>query len=290
MRLGIPIAAALLVATACSPDASPETTVPTDPEPTTTSTAPTAGTDPCIAGGLPFATDGLVATVGEAESDATRIGGIVWQPSATCERLIVEFTTDTGSPASSLGLSGVSVLSGTGILRIALADRVTGTAVADLTTNGDLIDRIFVVRDVDGSLFIDIVGAAGVAVGSRAFLQASPARLIVDLIADADAPVPVGAAVSDTAVIPSPLPGPALYPLTVEAYAQPSLRSVRLLVISNDTITIDRTIAIEGASDAWQTISSRLDDGPSGTATVFVGTADANGRPADGATVLVDLP
>lgn len=290
MRFVTVLAAAVLLVTSCSPDSSEVTSTTTMPASTTTSSVAPAGTDPCVAGGLAFATDGLVATVGDTESDATRIGAVVWQPSATCERLIIDFTTDTGSPATSLGLSGVSVLSGAGIVRISLADDVRGTAVADLTTDGDLTNRVFVVRDLDDTLSIDIVGAEGVAVGTRAFLQGSPARLIVDLVAAPDAPTPVGAAVSDTAVIPSPLPGPALYPLTVEAYAQPSLRSVRLLIISNDSIAVDRTLALAGASDAWQAISSRLDDGPSGRATVFVGTADANGRPDDGATVIVDLP
>ena len=228
--------------------------------------------------------------MGDTDSDATRIGGIRWQPATSCERLVIEFTTQADSPASSLGLTGVTMLPGAGIVRVTLPETITTTSVADFMTDGELTSRVYVVRDADGSVFIDIHGAPDVPMGARAFAQSSPATLIVDLVAVTDAPIPVGAASSDVSVVPSPLPGPALYPLTIEAYAQPALRSVRLLLIDDDEITIDRAIALSGSSDAWQAFSSRLDDGPSGATTLFVGTADVNGRPADGATVTIDLP
>lgn len=283
-------AVAMVAAVACTPT---ETVEPTSTTASTTSSSTSTvppGTDPCASGGLAFTAEGLVATVGDAESDATRIGGIRWQPEPSCERILVEFSTGAGSPATSVGLIGVSILSGTGIVRITLPDSVDETAVADLTTDGELASRLFVVRDGDGSLFIDVVTTTGVAVGARAFVQASPALLIIDLVSAPDAPIPAGAAVSDTSVVATPLPGPALYPLTVEGYARPSIRSVRLLVISGDVVDIDRAIALSGATDAWQAVATRLDDGPSGMSTIFLGAADANGRPAEGSTVAVDLP
>ena len=290
MRWRLLGAATLIAVTACSPSTSVDTTTSTPAGGSSTTTTGGTTGDPCASGGLAFTSEGLVATLGDSESDARRIDGIRWQPEATCERFIIDFASDSGSPARSLGLTGVSALAGTGIVRISLPTTVADTAVADLTTDGSLSARVYVIRDGDGGLFVDIIGAPDTAVGARAFAQASPARLIIDLVAAADAPVPVGPATSGVSVVPSPLPGPALYPLTVDAYAQPGLRSVRLLVISEEAVAIDRAIALGGGTDAWQAFSTRLDDGPSGPASLFVGTTDVNGRPAEGATVAVDLP
>lgn len=281
---------ALVATSACSPGTSGDTTATTGPVETTSTAAPPTSGDACASGGLPFTSDGLVATIGETDADAMRIDGVRWQPEASCERFVIAFSTDTGSPATSFGLTGVTMLSGAGIVRIALPVSVSETAVADLTTDGDLTDRLYVVRDPDGVLFLDILGTPEVAIGVRAFAQASPARLIVDVVEAPDSPIPVGPATSAVSVVPSPLPGPALYPVTVDGYAQPGLRAVRLLVISNDAISVDRAIALGGDADAWQAFSSRLDDGPSGPATIFVGTTDVNGRPSEGSTVAVDLP
>lgn len=291
MRWILLCAVGAVLAAACTPTTTDTTTLPgtSQPAPSTTTTAP-AGDDACSGGGLAFTSDGLAAAVGDTGSDATRVGDVRWQPAGTCERFVFDFTTEAGSPATSLGLTGVTVLAGPGIVRISLPDPVLSTSVADLTTDGALTSKVFVVRESDGSLFLDIVGAPDVALAARAFAQPSPARLIIDIVAAADVPTPVGAAVSDVSVISSPLPGPALYPLTVEAYAKPSLRSVRILVSSGDTITVDRAIALSGETDAWQFFSTRLDDGPSGNATIFAGTADVNGRPDEGSTVAVDLP
>lgn len=280
----------LILLTACSPSSDGTTTTSSLPLVTSTTTATGTEGDACAGGGLAFRSEGLVATVGDAGSDATRIGGIRWQPAPSCERFVIEFATESDSPASSLGLTGVTMLAGAGIVRVSLPEAVAATSVADLVSDGALTSRLYVVREADGSLFIDIHGASEVPLGARAFAQSSPARLIIDLVAVDDSPIPVGSAVSDVSVVPSPLPGPALYPLTIEAYAQPALRSIRLLLIDDESITVDRAIALPGGTDAWQSLSSRLDDGPSGVTTLFIGTADANGRPADGATVTIDLP
>lgn len=283
------MAVAVLI-TACTPaDSQPTTSNPSDARDTSTTSAP-ADADPCASGGLAFTSEGLVAAVGTPESDATRISSIRWQPEATCERLLLEFATASGSPATGLGLTGVSVVSGTGIVRVTLPESVDATSVADLTADGTLASRVFVVRAPDGSLVVDIMTSDAVAVAARAFVQSSPAILIVDLVTAPDAPTTIGPSVSDVSVVTTPLPGPALYPLIIEGYARPSLRSVRLLVIEDEDIAIDRAIALDGATDAWQVVSARLDDGPSGVSTVFLGTADVNGRPAEGATVSVDLP
>ena len=243
-----------------------------------------------MSGDLAFESEGLVAAIGDRDSDATRLTQIRWDPGVGCERLTIGFDTDSGAPATTLGLTGVTAFPVAGYVRITLPEEIARTAVADLRTDGALVDRIYVVRDETGSLHIDVLGTGGVPLASRAFTTTSPASLVLDLTAAEDAPVPVGLATSDSAVIVSPLPGPALYPFTVEAYGQPSLRSIRLQLSRNDITSVDRAIALDGAPDAWQAFSARIDDGSSGASILFVGVVDPNDRPLEGATVSVDLP
>jgi hypothetical protein len=275
---------------ACSPDAQVTTTsspVPPDAI-TTTTTAP--GTDPCISGGLPFSSEGLIASLGETNSDATRISEIRWDPTATCERITMAFATESGAPATTLGLTGVTAFTFTGSLRVTLPPDVTATAVADSLLDGDLIQRLYVVRGSARDLFVDIIGVPGEPIAARAFLTTSPATLVIDVVPAPDAPAPGPVAHSDAAVIVSPPQGPALYPVTVEAYAAPSLRTVRIQVTNDEIVAIDRALALTGDSDAWQAISTRIEDGPAGRSTLFVGTVDPNARQLEGATVVLDLP
>ena len=95
---------------------------------------------------------------------------------------------------------------------------------------------------------------------------------------------------SESAVVITPPPGPTLYPFTVAGYAVPGAGSVDLLVSNDGPGTVNVTIALEGATDAWQAVSTRIDDGPSGQAILFLGRVDANEVPLTGAEVPLDLP
>ncbi|MEN8239953.1 MAG: hypothetical protein ABFR53_12235, partial [Actinomycetota bacterium] len=80
------------------------------------------------------------------------------------------------------------------------------------------------------------------------------------------------------------------YPLTVEGYVAPGLHSIRVQLGTEDSTDIDLSVALDGDNDAWQAFRSSIVDGPSGTGTLFVGTADGNNQPVDGATVSLDFP
>jgi len=246
--------------------------------------------EPCTAGDLPFVADGLVGAIGESTGDATVVSQIRWEPAATCERLVVSFATDTGAPATSLGPSGVTAFSFAGMMRVTLPEEVVATAVADMLTDGRLIERTYVVRGDTNALTIDIHGADGVPLAGRAFVTSSPASLVIDVIRDPDGAPPSGAAISNTAVVVTPSSGPGLYPFIVSGYVQPGLRSVRVQLSEDDTLSLDRTVSLGGATDAWQGFESRVEDGPGGTSILFVGRVDANARPIDGVSVSLDLP
>ena len=288
MRRWIALVLAAVAVASCSPTSTPPTSAP--PADTTTSTTPDGdATDACVAGDLDFDTDGLIAAVGEADSDATTISQIRWEPQQTCERTVVSFATGSGAPATTLGVTGVTVIGFQGVIRVDLPDAIEGSAVADQWTDG-LIDRTYVIRDEDGNLFIDIHTSSETAVAVRAFTVTSPASLVIDVIADASLPQPVPAAVSDAAVIVAPTSGPALYPFTIEAYAPPQRSSTTVVVSASDVDASTVAVGLPGYTDTWQTFTTRIDDGPSGIVTVFVGDLAPDGSTSDGATVALDLP
>lgn len=262
------------------------TTLTTDGSATSTTTP--SITDACVSGDLAFGEDGLIAAIGDVESDASSVSQIRWERGTSCERIVISFATDSGAPATTLGLTGVSVIAFAGVIRVDLPEEVTTTAVADTVTDG-LISRTYVVRDQD-DLSVDVHGAADTPIAARAFLTTSPASLVIDVIAVDDLPDPVGASIGNTAVAISPPPGPTLYPFAVEGYVEPGVMSVHILVSSNNVAVVNLTIALDGATDAWQAVSTRIDDGPGGQAVLFVGEVDGNDAPLFGVEVPLDLP
>ncbi|MGI9584544.1 MAG: hypothetical protein ACR2N7_03035 [Acidimicrobiia bacterium] len=279
---------ACLVCVSCTPAAeTSETTTSAAPPPPTVSVEPE---DSCTSGELEFHADGLVAALGDVEADATTISQIRWDAEATCERMIIRFATGSGAPATTIGLTGVALLASAGLVRVELPAEVTGTAVADMWTDGGLVDRTYIVRDEDGEMFVDVHGTADAPIAVRAFATRSPATIVIDFISQPDLPTPVGTTVSDFAVVITPSPGPALYPFTVEGYAQPSLRSVHVQLEQADTVEFDTVVALDGDTDAWQSVKVSIEDGPAGASTLFVGQVDINGRRLDGALVPLDLP
>lgn len=277
---------ALTACTDDSPDPPPPTTTTT--EASTTTTIAETITDACVSGDLAFGEDGLVAAIGDPDSDATQLSQVRWERGTSCERLVISFATDSGAPATTLGLTGVSVIAFAGVIRVDLPEEITSTAVADTFTNG-LVDRTYVVRD-GADLGIDVHGSRDTAIAARAFLTSSPASLVIDVIALDDAPEPVGASLSESAVVITPPPGPTLYPFTVAGYVVPGAVSVDILVTNESDVPVSLTVALEGATDAWQAVSTRIDDGPSGRAELLVGQVDGNDALVTGVEVALDLP
>jgi hypothetical protein len=281
--------AAGLVVVGCSTDGvAPSSTT------ATTSTAPTTTTLPsdeiCRIGDLRFGDEGLVAALGEDVGDAHTISQIRWEDSATCERITVAFASESGAPASSLGPTGVTVIPFAGIVRVNLPPELDTTAIADLLSDGEFAQRVFVIRDTDGALSIDIHAMPDRSVAARAFTTGSPSTLVIDLI-DAEAQVdPAGVRISPVAAVVSPSPGDSAYPLSIEGYAAPGLGTLRLQVSTGRDVWTDRTLALAAWPDAWQSFATVVSEGRSGMATIFVGTVGPEGQPDEGVEVVVDMP
>ncbi|KAA3635229.1 MAG: hypothetical protein DWP92_11390 [Armatimonadetes bacterium] len=284
------VAVLAFAATACSSVISDtsSTTAPVTVPTTTTTTVPSD--EICKIGDLRFGTEGLVAALGEDVGDATTISTIRWEDSATCERVVVSFASDSGAPASSLGPTGVSVLAYAGIVRVVLPESLDTTAVADMLADGDLAHRIFVVRGDEGRIFIDIHSEPGHTIGARASTTSAPSTLIIDIIDVESDSTAAGAIVSPTSIVLTPTPGPTIYPFSVEGYAAPSLEEIRVEVLTEGNLVGNRSLALGGWTDAWQAYDTIVTDGPSGMVDIYVGTVGPEGEPDIGATVTIDLP
>ncbi|MEZ5175860.1 MAG: hypothetical protein R2823_06610 [Acidimicrobiia bacterium] len=284
----IPALLALAAAACSSPSTvtSVTTTVPTPMSTTTT----VASDEICRIGDVRFGDDGLVAALGEDVGDATAIASIHWTDSATCERVVIGFASDTGAPASSLGPTGVTVLAYAAVVRVQLPPEVDATAIADSLPDGDLVKQVFVVRDSDGMLSIDLQGAPGTAIMARAVATSSPANLIIDIIPSDAAVTPPGPTRSPAVIVMTPSPGSTIYPVSVEGYAAPGLDSLRLDLVASDGSFTRRNVPLNGWIDTWQGFEAAIGDGPSGMVSLFVGTVGPEGQQDEGATLSLDLP
>ena len=285
MRLAAPVLMVAVALTACAPrasDSSPTTTEPV--ETSTTTTAASQGPD-CLAGELPFAEQGVAAALDSPQHDATTIGGIRWQSEEGCERVLIEFLAEGGSPATRLGPVGVTVAPDTGIIRISLPDEVEATAIGDSAIAGSLVDHIYVVEGIEEGLVVDVHLAVRAA--ARAFTTTSPSRLVVDLRPASDVPIGSAARTDGRVVVSSPLPGPNLYPIQVSGYAAPGVEAVLVTMSADGAVALQRSVSTVTEHHLWRAFVLTISDGPAGPVEVRVAAeGDADG----GVIVELDLP
>ncbi len=79
-----------------------------------------------------------------------------------------------GAPATEPGGVRAELLRYKSIIRLRLDDLVATTAIADRVVERDLVDRVYVVRSLDGDLYVDI--HLGSAVLARASMNSIPGR------------------------------------------------------------------------------------------------------------------
>jgi hypothetical protein len=272
-------------AAACSPRAANPTTTTAPPPETSTTTTTRPEVPDCLAGALPFADQGIAAALDSPQHDATTIGGIRWQPEDGCERVVIEFLAEGGSPATRLGAVGVTVSRDAGIVRVSLPGEVQFSAIGDSRIDGALVGHIYVVDGMqEDGLVVDIQLAARAA--ARAFTTTSPSRLVIDLRPADDATLASSPATARSVVVSSPLPGAGLYPLQVSGYAAPDTDAVRVTLLANGEVALDRSASTIGDQHVWRWFALTVTDGPSGPVELQVSATGST----DPAIVDLDLP
>lgn len=294
MRLTLAVMALALLAASC--DAEPATTtVAADTGTNPNIAAPVDGTadpadstvdPPCVAGDEPFATSGFAGTFGASTGDAAQLEGLRWTTHDVCERVVIDLVSRNGAPASSLGPGSVSFRSELGVVRIELPPEIDATAFADRLVDASIVDRVFVVRTLDGELAVDLHLATESPVAVRATALVNPSRIAVDIALSIEGSGRIAApTVSPGIVTLSPLGGPAEYPITVNGYSSPSSSTVVARLSGGDDDLVE-TRSGPPSQEAWTEFEMIHQEGPTGEVTLFVG--DEANEPA-GATIHLDL-
>ena len=275
MRLRNVVLPVLVVLSAASCTGPAATTTP--PEPSTTTSALTASTTsavpglaPCLAGDQAFATDGALASglLNGQEGDAELVAGLSWTAFEGCERLVVELATAGGAPATEPGGLRAELLRDQGIIRLRLDELVASTAIADRVVEHQLVDRLYVVRSLDGYLYVDIhLGSAAVA---RASIGRSPAQVIVDLQAGGPE-LETQPVVTDNVVVITPTEPRAEYPVVVDGYARTFEASVVLRMRQGNRLDVEEVTSAADYLVTWGEFRFDVPDGPNGNTDVFVG-------------------
>lgn len=272
------VAALCLAAASCGGGASPEepapvsTTAPPDaastaaPEPTST----TAGPLPSCEG--EFASGGALASLGSPRGDGVHIAGVSRFHTGDCERLEVSLTAADGSPSSALPPVEVELMADAGLLRMSFDPAVQTTSITDASFSGGPFHSVYVVRGLDGRLFVD----AHLFRSVEAAAEAGPSRLTV-VLRSADGHPSSTPAVSSSTVVTSPARRDGVsYPIAVAGYA----RNFEANVIGFTTGPDGTAGPVYFTSSAdyiqtWGEFRLLIEDGPAGPVTLSAGDYDA---------------
>jgi hypothetical protein len=286
----LPLLLLAAIATACDAAAEPTTTTTAPPTTTSTTTTTPTTTEPlpaCLAGEPGFTDDGVVAALGREAGDASVLTSVTIEPNVACERVVLGFATSDGAPASSLGRIDVRLRRDIGVIRISLPDEVTAAAVTDGLLETDLVDAFYVVRNEDRSLFVDLHLAVGVA--ARAAYADAPVQLVVDL-RPGDLPLQSQPTRAFLAVVLTPAPGPAEYPLRVTGYARPFEASLLWRLYQEEQVVDEGFTMTTDYIEAWGAFEFEVPTGPSGLVGLFAGDYDQARGGVRGARVTLEIP
>lgn len=252
--------------------------------PATTAADPPEPARVCGGPGEGFVSGGLVTWLGSANGDSSHISGIFLEQVEECERLRVVLTTAGGAPATVPPLVEVELLPEAGLLRARFDPEVWSTSVTDTLLEGELVDRVYVVRGLDGRKFVDVHLLEGV--DARAMTGADPSHMIIDFRRNGT-PLTARPAVSRFAVVTDPVGGEASYPIPARGYARTFEANVLGFIVKEGVAGETYFTSAADYIVTWGEFLLDVEDGPIGEATLNIGEYDA----ADGAWegVEVDL-
>lgn len=225
---------------------------------------------------LDFVESGQVARTDQPSSDASILGLVSWDSDGGCERFRLDFETNEGAPATTPPSAAVEFLDSGRILRIHLD--LEQTVLTDQLVETTLVDRLYVVRALDGGLFVDLHLAAPSQ--ARASVRNSPAGLTIELQMGLS-PITGEATISDRVVVVEPSPGAAtVSPVEVAGYARTFEATVLLIATSAGQTFAETNTQAADWTETWGEFRTSIDV-PPGAISLFVGEES----PDDGALV-----
>lgn len=281
MRTLIVTSLSALAVAACGGGVATSSTPPVTVSPTTSQ--PVAQEDaPCLDGAGGFFGDGPLGSQTADSVDAATVTAITLIEHDDCERLVIELAATSGAPATSLGTTQAELLRRFGVVRVHLDDAVTATTVTDIFLDGRLANRVFVVRDSDGSLFVD-VHLADAAVARFSQLS-NPVRLTVDVApggAQIQAPE-----VADFVVVMPLQTGPTA---TIEGYGRTFEANVIVRARQDGELLAEDFTTATDYLETWGSFELPMPSGITGEFELFIGEDSARDGEELGVRVIVGV-
>jgi hypothetical protein len=245
--------------------------------PVTTTTAARSGGCP---GEGAFTEGGRVVQIPQPGSDATTLGQISWEANEGCEVFTFTFETAEGAPATTPPGIRVGHLDTFQILRIYLD--IEATTITDQLVETELVERLFVVRALDGGMFVDLHLAAPAQ--ARVKLNRSPASLTLYL-----EPGKISfngtATVGDLVVVTSPPSGTEEdSPVTVRGYSRTFEANVLFIATAGDEIVAETFTTAADWAETWGEFRVSMVLEP-GEISLFVGEESPRDGTLEGVTI-----
>lgn len=201
-----------------------------------------------------------------------------------CERFGFDFDTTQDAPATTPPSVTASFLEGNRVIRIDLG--IDRTVITDQLVETALVSRVYVVRSLEGSLFVDI--HLRESANARVTVSNSPARLLLELNPGSGelAALP---AVSDHTVLISPSDGATVgTEFEVTGYARSPEASVLIVATSGDEVIFQQSTTAADWVDTWGEFSAEVAL-PEGVVNLFVGEESPNDGGLDGVTLTLTV-
>jgi hypothetical protein len=253
-------------------------------QPPSTTSSPSSSTSIAL-DGCPedeeFVQSGQVARVDQPTSDTRILGRISWQAEGLCERFALDFETDEGAPATTPPSVAVEFLPSGRILRIHLG--LETTVVADQLVETSLVERLYVVRALDGGMFVDLHLRSPAQ--ARASVRNSPAALNLELQMGIQ-PFSGLATIGEDVVVVEPAPGAETgRSVGVRGYARTFEANV-LVIVTSDGETSESTTQAADWVETWGEFRTTVEL-PVGPSSLFIGEESPEDGSLQGVTVLV---
>lgn len=276
------MAVALTTLTGCSGEATVETTVAQTPEATASepTTTTTQGLFAGCRGEGEFVEGGRIGRIENPESDTGTIGLIRWEVVDDCETFEISFETPEGAPATTPPTITADYVGDSGVIRVSLD--ANATVITDQQVETTLVERLYVVRSLEGAMFVDFHLAAPAQ--ARMDSQSSPARMSLQLEpgilgytgeVTASGPIVLVAPRDDTSV-------PAT--TSVEGYARTFESNVLVIATQGDEVVAETSTTAAGNEDTWGEFRAEVSLVP-GRVSLFVGEEDVESGRFEGVSI-----
>jgi hypothetical protein len=267
MRLSVVVLALALFGGACTGNTTTSTTAATAAT-NTTIPVPTSTLPPVVEcpGEGEFEEGGGIAEFDATGSDSSTIGRVSWERSDRCETFHFDFETSEGAPATTVPAITVDHLESFQVVRVSMD--IDASVITDQLVETGLVDRLYVVRALDGSMFVDLHLSEPSA--ARATILASPARLSIELRPGFVSFVGASTIDDQFVLVSPPDEAEVESPTEILGYSRTDEDTVLVLVTQAGSVVAETETTAPDSSGAWGEFRLSLSL-PPGEISVFLG-------------------